>query len=288
MGRSRDKVRRPFLQKLRFKYRVSVLDENTLEEAWHMRISRLHIFLYVCGFIVITFFILATLIYVTPIRYYLPGYGDEGNRETVIAESMRADSLQKHMNLQAEYLTVVKSIIRGDIQAEEIQPLDTFMIEKNNDISLEKTNSEREFVEHFEEEEKYNLSTLDIRTNGNTAYVFFRPVRGIIEKPYNASERTYGVSIITSPSENVLSVLDGTVIYADFSFYNGWVIQVQHEGNYISVYKNNTRLLKKVGDFVYAGESIAITGDAENKDDHFYFELWNNGNTINPADIIIF
>lgn len=289
MGRSRGKVRRPFFQKMRFKYRVSVLDENTLEEAWHMQISRLHLFLYICGFIAIAFFTLATLIYVTPLRYYLPGYGDEGNRETVIAESMRIDSLQQQMDLQLNYLNVVKNIIAGNIEPDVIESLDSIVFEDKKDgLSLERTDKESKFVEKFEEEEKYNLSTFDTRIKNENAYVFFRPVRGIIEYPYNAPEGVYGITVITSPNENVLSVLDGTVIFADFSFNNGWVIQVQHESNYVSVYKNNTRLLKKPGDFVYAGENIAITGNPEEKEKHFYFELWNNGNALNPEDMIIF
>lgn len=279
---------RAFFDKMRFKYRISVLDENTLEESWHVRLSKLTLFLYVCVFILITFFILAVLIYTTPLRYYLPGYGDEGNRETVIAESMRADSLQKQMDRQVLYLNVIKDVISGNLDTADIKPLDSLvLIDKKDELALNKSERERSFIEQFEQEEKYNLSSLDSRRNNN-AYVFFRPVKGIIEQPFNLLEKQYGISILTSPNENVLSVLDGTVIYADYSFNNGWVIQIQHEGNYISVYKNNSRLLKKAGDIVYAGESIAITENAGMKDNHFYFELWNNGNAVNPEDLIIF
>lgn len=288
MGKKKDRDNRPFFKKIRFTYRLSVLDENSLEEKWHFRLSRLSLFLYVCIFIVITFFILAVLIYTTPLRYYLPGYGDEGNRETVIAESMRADSLQKQMDLQISYLNVIKDIISGNLETEEIEPLDSFIIlDKKEGGKLEPSERERMFTEQFEEEEKYNLSIIDTRARED-AYVFFRPVRGIVDQHFNPFEEFYGVSIITSANENVLSVLDGTVIYADYSFNNGWVIQLQHEGNYISVYKNNTRLLKKVGDIAYAGESIAITGNSTEKANHFYFELWHNGSAVNSEDIIIF
>lgn len=288
MKRRRERVDRPFLQRLKFKYRVSFLDENTLEEAWHVRLSRLSVFIYAGLFFLVTFTLFALIIMLTPLRYYLPGYGDEGNRETVIAESMRADSLQSQMNIQMEYLDVVKNIIAGDVKAEEVIPLDSFVVDRMNSLSqVEKKQAEADFVAHFEEEEKFNLFT-GVKPNEN-AYVFFRPTKGVISKHYNPYNQFYGVDIITAPNENVLSVLDGTVIYTDFSFTWGWVIQVQHEGSYISIYKNNTRLLRKVGDVVKAGESIAITGDANQKDDtSFYFELWNQGNTINPEDVIIF
>lgn len=288
MKRRRERVKRPFFQRLRFKYRVSFLDENTLEEAWHVRLSRLTVFVYLCLFFFITFAVFALLIITTPVRYYLPGYGDEGNRETVIAESMRADSLQNQMNLQMEYLSMVKEIIAGDIKSEEVQPMDSFVVDRMNSLAMvEKTQAEEAFVARFEDEERFNLLTIGGTTNEN-AYVFFRPAKGIISKKYNPLESFYGIEIITSSNENVLSVLDGTVIYADYSFDWGWIIQVQHESNYISVYKNNIRLLKKVGDIVRAGEVIAVTGDPNKKENNFYFELWNQGNAINPEDVIIF
>jgi len=288
MKKTKEKSNRPFLEKMRFKYRFSILDENSLDEKWHFRLSRLSLFLYLCIFIVVTFFVLATLIYTTPLRYYLPGYGDEGNREIVIAESLRADSLQKQMDLQISYLNVVKDIISGNLKMEEIVPLDSFIIlDKKDSLKLSWSDRERRFIEQFEEEEKYNLSIIDTRSKEN-AYVFFRPAKGIVKQHFNPAEKVYSVSIITSTNESVLSVLDGTVIYADYSFDNGWVIQVQHEGNYISVYKNNTRLLKNVGNIVYAGENIAITGDSVEKEKNFTFELWQNGNAVNPEDVIIF
>ena len=118
--------------------------------------------------------------------------------------------------------------------------------------------------------------------------VFFRPVRGIVQQHFDALGQAYGVSILTSPGESVLSVLDGTVVYADYSFDHGWVVHVQHEGNYLSIYQNNTRLLKKAGDIVHAGEAIALTGEADGAGKPFYFELWNNGHAIDPEDVIVF
>ncbi len=120
--------------------------------------------------------------------------------------------------------------------------------------------------------------------------MFFRPTKGVISSSFNMGEGQYGINIITSPNESVVSVLAGTVVYAAFTFDFGWVIQVQHEDNYLSIYKNNTRLLKKAGDKVKAGEGIAVTGEkAESKTGtQFYFELWKQGKPVNPEDVIIF
>lgn len=276
-------------QKIRFQYRVSVLNENTLEESWHIRLSRLSVLIYGSALVLITFVLLTILIFTTPIRFYLPGYGDSGNRVRIISQSMYTDSLLNKIELQSGYLAMLKDIISGEIKVDSIVSFDSVQMVNTAKEYLDKSKKEKEFVEKFEREEKYNLTTIDSKSNENM-YVFFRPTKGVISSTYSLSEKQYGISIITSPNETVLSVLAGTVVYAAFTFDFGWVIQVQHENNYLSIYKNNTQLLKKVGDNVKAGEGIAITG-GNNRDKsgvQFYFELWKQGKPVNPEDVIIF
>ena len=280
---------RSFLQKLRFQYRVSVLNENTLEESWHIRLSRLSVLIYGSSLVLGTFILLTILIFTTPIKYYLPGYGDTGNRGHIISESMYADSLLRKIELQAGYMDIMRDIIKGNIKPDSLLSLDSVQLKETATDYLEKSRKEKEFIEKYEREEKYNLSTIESKTNDNM-YVFFRPAKGVISTAFNLQENQTGISIITAPNETVASVLAGTVVYAAFTFEYGWVIQVQHENNYLSIYKNNTRLLKKTGDNVKAGEGIAITGESgENKTGtQFYFELWKQGKPVNPEDVIIF
>ena len=280
---------KPFIQKMRFKYRVSILNENTLEESWHVRLSRFSVFMFVSTFIVFTFILLTILIFTTPISHYLPGYGETGNRSNIIKESMRTDSLVKQVDLQEGYIDVVKGIIAGKMKPDSIASLDSIALKQRARILIEKSKREKNFVENFEKEEKYNLASIDTKPTENT-YVFFRPTRGVISSSFDLAEQQYGINLITSPNESVLSVLAGTVVYAAFTFDYGWVIQVQHENNYLSIYKNNTRVLKRVGDQVKAGECIAITGDATGKKagNQFYFELWKQGKPVNPEEVIIF
>lgn len=280
---------KPFIQKIRFKYRVSIMNENTLEESWHVRLSRFSVFMFGSAFVFLTFILLTILIFTTPISSYLPGYGDSGNRSKIIQGSMQADSLFRQIELQRGYIDILKGIITGNIKPDSIASLDSVELKEKAKVFLEKSNREKKFVEKYEEEEKYNLASIDAKPNENM-YVFFRPTRGVISTAFNLAEQQFGINLITSANESVVSVLGGTVVYAAFTFDFGWVIQVQHENNYLSVYKNNTRLLKKVGDEVKAGESIAITGDATGKNtgSQFYFELWKQGKAVNPEDVIIF
>lgn len=278
-----------FLHKLRFQYRVSVLNENTLEESWHIRLSRLSVLVFSSSLVLATFIVLTILIFATPIRYYLPGYGETGNRGRIISESMLADSLLHDTKLQSGYLNVIRSIIDGSIKPDSIASLDSVQLKELARDFLEKSRTEKNYVKDFENEEKYNLATIESDNNENI-FVFFRPTKGVISSTFDLAEKQYGISMITSAGETVQSVLAGTVIYSGFTFDFGYVIQVQHENNYISIYKNNTRLLKKAGDNVRAGEGIAITGNESDTKTgtQFYFELWQMGKPINPEDVIIF
>ena len=278
-----------FLRKIRFQYRVSVLNENTLEESWHVRLSRFSVFLYASFFILITFFILASIIIYTPLKYYLPGYGSSDDRLEIIGKSMQVDSLLSQMEMQSIYLEVLKGIITGDIEHDSVQMSDTIPLKERAEIMLEKSKAEKEFVERYEAEEKYNLASLAYQ-EVEKVLVFFKPVKGVISASFNAQDKVYGISIVTAPREAVVSVLAGTVVYTSYSFTYGWVIHIQHEDNYISIYKHNTQLLKKPGDMVKAGEVIAFTGDeAEAKSgNHFSFELWKQGKPVNPEEVIIF
>jgi len=280
---------KPFIAKLRFKYRVSILNENTLEESWHIRLSRFSVFMLGSTFILVTFVLLTILIFTTPISRYLPGYGETGNRSNIIKESMRTDSLVQQVDLQEGYVDIIKGIITGKMDPDSIASLDSIALKQRARILMEKSKREKTFVENFEKEEKYNLASIDTKPTENS-YVFFRPTRGVISSSFNLGEEKYGIYLITSPNESVVSVLGGTVVYAAFTFDYGWVVQVQHENNYLSIYKNNTRVLKKVGDEVKAGESIAITGDATGKKagSQFYFELWKQGKPVDPEEVIIF
>ena len=201
---------------------------------------------------------------------------------------MRADSLLRQMDLQATYLDMVKNVITGELHVDSVFLTDSMeQVSMMKDL-IEKSKNEEEFCRNFEEKEKFNLLLTDTKINENS-YVFFRPNRGAISSHFNLLEQQYGIRMLTTPNENILSVLAGTVIYAAYTIESAWTIIIQHENNYLSVYKNNTRLLRKSGDTVKSGETIAIGPNVTNNTaEQFYFELWKDGHAVNPEEYIIF
>lgn len=281
---------RGFWEKVRFKYRVSILNENTLEEAWHARLSRFSVFVWTCLFFILTFAIFALLVYCTPIKHYLPGFEDAGVREVIMNEAMRVDSLQTQLNRQQDYTAILRGILSGEIAVDTVTSIDSLTEMHREKVMLEKSALEQRFCDEVERKEQYVLSQIGDKQEASL-YIFFKPVRGVITSPFDPNEQRFGITVTTAPDEVVMSVLAGTVVFTDFTLDNGWVIAVQHEDNYLSVYKHNFRLLKTVGESVRAGESIARLGGTAADDRaglYLEFELWKNGVPVNPEEVIAY
>lgn len=280
--------KKKFIQRMSFKYRVSILNENTLEEAFYVRLSRFSVFIYAGVFLLVAFVLLSLLIFFTPIKHFLPGFADSAVRSELISETMRLDSLTREINLQNTYVEVLKDILSGNIPIDSIRK-DSLELTDWKSLSLDKSEREKEFVEEFEQDEKYNLSSIPLPKE-EAVEVFIRPAKGVITQSFSPDLGNFGVKISTSPDEAVLSVLKGKVVLVDYSLKLGYTIVIQHNNGFLSIYKNNERAVKTIGDEVRAGEVIGIAGAAQNQttESFLLFELWQKGKSINPSDYIIF
>lgn len=280
--------RKHFWKNIKVKYKLTVSDESHLQDVFSMRLSKLTVI--VAGFLLFlfTFLLVGILILVTPIKNYLPGYLDAKFRKDVVNYALVVDSLSQVAKVQEAYLDNIKSILQGDIKADTVKPIDSMQYDTSFK-ELYQTKKEDEYRKEFEEKEKYNLSLYsELQTSGLPN--FFPPVKGIITSKYDYQKSHYGIDIATAENQIVVSVLDGTVIYAGFDLDVGYVIQVLHNNEYISIYKHNARLLKKEGDVVKGGEGIAIVGNTGKitTGAHLHFELCHKSNFVNPEDYIVF
>jgi murein DD-endopeptidase MepM/ murein hydrolase activator NlpD len=276
-----------FWEKVRFKYKLSFLNENTLEEVLSFRLSFLSGVLTLAGFIVFLVVLTSAVIINTPIRNYLPGYLDSEIRRQMMENALKADSLEQVIKSQFQYLDNINAILRGDSPVAEIQEPDTTSVRIE---SLNKSETLTDFVRNFEAEEKYNLNLLNSSTALPENLLFYRPVRGLVSSHFSLQEKHYGVDIAATPKESVLATMKGTVVFAGFDANGGYVIQIQHSSGFVSIYKHNAILLKKQGDEVNAGEAIAIVGSSGNLSSgtHLHFELWYRGKPIDPEEFIVF
>lgn len=278
-----------FWKRIRFKYKLSFINENTLEEVWSFRLSQLSVFisLGVFAFSLVAF--TAFIIIMTPIRNYLPGYLDVEVRKEIVQNALRADSLERMIEIQNLYLKNVTGIISGTIELDSIREIDS-LARVDADFEIPRSPEEEEYVKNFEQEEKYNLTVLNTNPLPMDGLFFYKPVNGVISSHYQADIHHFGVDIAAASKESVLATLDGTVMYAGYDPNQGNVIQLQHKNGFVSVYKHNELLLKEPGEHVVAGEAIALVGNTGklSTGPHLHFELWYNGKPVNPEDFIVF
>ena len=277
-----------FWKKMRFKYKLSFLNENTLEEVFTIRLSRLSGILTLLAFIVLLITLTAIVIIKTPIRNYLPGRLDSEIRQAMMDNALRTDSLQQQLDIQSKYLSNVGGILRGDMKVDKVHDVDT--LTDNTHINLEKTKQTEEFIRNYEEEERYNLNVVHTSQMRPDNIFFYKPVKGIVSSGFNSREKHFGIDIAANPRESVLATMKGTVIYAGFDANFGYVIHIQHSNGFVSVYKHNELLLKKEGDEVNSGEVIALVGNTGNLSTgtHLHFELWYRGKAVDPREYINF
>lgn len=284
----RKKGRKAFWHNIKFKYKLTIINENTLEEVVGIHVSKLNglsVLLFACTII---FIIAASIIAFTPLRNYLPGYMNSEVREMVVSNALRADSLRLALEKQNRYIMNIQDIFSGKIHVDTIQSIDSLTNLRAEQL-MERTKEEEEFRQQYEEKERYNLRAID-NSNAVSGLIFFKPVNGVKEVNFNPEEKHYGIDILTSDNENVVAILDGTVIMATYTVSDGYVIQVQHAQNFISIYKNCGSLMKEPGDKVKGGDVIALVGKGndEHKESYLHFELWRRGVPINPGNYVVF
>ena len=231
----------------------------------------------------------SVIIITTPIRNYLPGYLDVEVRKDIMQNALRADSLERIIYMQGKYLNNVVAILTGTMPVDTVRRVDSASIIKA-DYNIPRSEKEEDFVKETYEKEKYNLTSLNPNTLPTNVIFFYKPVKGVVSSAYDASKNHFGIDLVGAPRENVFATLEGTVIFTAFDPQFGNIIQLQHRNGFVSIYKHNELLLKRMGDKVVAGEAIAIIGNTGelSTGPHLHFELWHNGIPVNPEDYISF
>jgi len=282
--------------RLRDKYRLVILNDETFEETVSWRLSRLNVFITI-GILAIVLIVLTIfLIAFTPLREYIPGYADVTLSRRVNYLLMKTDSLEVEARQKNIYIENINRIIEG----REVLDDSTSLLQASKGIDYENidyTHSPEDSMLRSEYENGtsydlyYNESEELSRVNpARTNFTFFNPLKGIITSEFDLSLNHYGIDIVSKENDAVKATLDGTVLFADWTVETGHVISIQHRDNYISVYKHNSVLLKKAGNFVKAGEPVAIVGESGELTTgaHLHFELWYNGTPVNPLEYIAF
>ena len=292
---SENKPKERFIDRLKFKYRFVVFNDQTFEEVWNFRLSQLNVLAAFGVLIVLLTGLLFVLLLYTPLNAFLPVYTDTPTQRLVYENALRLDSLEYELQVRDRYLMNLKNLIEGKLP-------ETDSIVFAQDTATHRTNipsahSEADSLLRLQVEKEEQTSAITALVgSGNTKQEirnihFFPPInKGMVVNTFNREEKHFGIDIVAAPNEGIMAVLDGTVISAVWSLEMGYVLQIQHDNDLVSVYSHNSALLKKTGDEVKAGEIVAIIGNTGEltTGPHLHFELWHRGIALNPENYIVF
>ena len=284
----KDKKKGKFKQKLTDKYRLVVLNEDTFEERFSLKLSRLNVFVLGGVFSILLIVITAVIIAFTTIKEYIPGYASSKLKADAIKLTFDADSLKQKLAILENYTKALKPILTGEISSEEIDSLQVkarqITIDENE---LDASKEDSLFREKIDRETRFAILNT---AKSNVKIVFFAPLKGTISQDFEATSKHFAIDIVAKTGTPVKAVADGTAIFSGWSAETGYVLLLKHDNDYISVYKHNGNLLKQQGDFVKSGEVIASVGSTGelSTGPHLHFELWKGGYAMNPTNFIDF
>lgn len=276
------------MKRLRIRLRLTVVNERTYEEVVSYILTPLNMIIMFGGMLLVFGLTVYLLVAYTPLKkYVIPDFADMSIREEARAARIKADSLSETVRKNEKYLSDLKVVLSGGTLSND-SDTSAHAEAQTADLNYQVSGVDNTLRQKISDQDRFSLSSEEESASMRKGPLLFKPVNGTVTSMFNPKEGHYGVDLAAPKDDPVKSVLDGTVIFASFTANEGNVIQIQHSNNYISIYKHNSVLLKKSGDHVKAGESIAFIGDSGEYSDgyHLHFELWVDGYPANPLDYL--
>jgi len=284
-----NKNKKKFAKKLLHKYRLVVLNEDTFEERLSFKLTKLNVFVVVTLSAIILIAGTTFLIAFTGLREYIPGYSSAALKKQATELAFKTDSLQTALVLNNQYYASIRKVLSGDLEPANLNKDSLPKTIPGEPVMLDLSPSKADSLlrDEVAQEDKYNV----LESAGSAMnFALFPPVKGPISEKYKLKSKHYAVDVVVAKNAPVKAVADGRVIFAEWSAGTGYVIIVEHDFGMTSVYKHNSSLTKEQGDFVRSGEVIATAGSTGelSTGPHLHFELWKEGNPVNPTDYIDF
>lgn len=285
------KKKKGFFERLRYKFRLIVYNDNTFEEVFWIRLTRLNVFIVLMVGAFLLIFATTVLIAYTPLREFIPGYPTGETTQLIKINNIKVDSLENEILIRDAYLANLKLIISGENPNTVSRKIIIDSLKNYKNINLNITEKDSMFRSQVDAEDQFSISN-NINKNDDIFKLlhFYFPVKGMITDKFDVKAKHYGVDIVTKPDEVVLATLNGTITFSGWTLETGYMIEIQHRNDLISAYKHLSHVFKTAGTKVKAGEVIGIVGNTGEftNGPHLHFELWYKGNPLNPEDFIVF
>ncbi|MEG0789446.1 MAG: M23 family metallopeptidase [Alistipes sp.] len=274
------------------KRRISVLDAVDRSEEWHIHLSPANIFAAFVSFVLMLFILILSLVAYTPVLEFLPGYRTEANRsrDMLIHNVIRLDSMERVMNVMMTYNNNIALIMEGKTPV--VRSLSGIDSVRSDKALVVPSREDSLLRAQLEGGGAYGLGhTNTSRRAVRESIEMVTPIEGIITDRFDIKQGRYGVRLAASAATRVSAIDNGTVVMSLWTPETGYIIQLQHAGNLLSVYKNMSKSLVSTGQTVKSGEQLGYSAEATTEKGGikpFEFELWSNGKPVDPVDYMIF
>ena len=283
------KQKKNSINKLIRSYKVVISSEDTFEERLSFSTNKFNVFLVMTLYSIILIAFTISVVFFTQLREMVPGYSSSDLLTQAIYLTKKTDSLENELELNNTFYKSIENVLSG--KTEQIIYKDSLNINNeidNIDLQAVLANAEDSILRKYvEEEDKFNLTKNELVIENK---MFVNPVKGQITQKFDPLNNHFALDILVDTGTPVKSILEGKVIFSEWSVDTGHVLIIDHGDDIISVYKHNSKVLKTQNNFVKAGEVIAYSGNQGtlSTGPHLHFELWKNGTPINPEPLFNF
>ncbi len=287
---SKKRLKRQLIKKKLFtKNRLVILNEESFEEIFSLKLTLMNVFVVATVGTVLIITTTTFIIAFTPLREFIPGYASDKLKKDATELALKSDSLTNAVNKNEAYIASIKKVLTDDLELAKFNKDSIYATRAENaeTVEIKPSAAELKLREEVAREDKYNLFE---KAKSNAAVVLFPPVKGSITEKFSSKNRHFAVDVALALNTPIKSILNGTVIFADWTPSTGNVLILRHNNGFISVYKHAASLTKSQGDVVRSGEVIALAGSTgqESTGVHLHFELWKDGYVIDPTQFIEF
>jgi murein DD-endopeptidase MepM/ murein hydrolase activator NlpD len=273
------------------RYQLIIRNEENFAEKTSVAFTYSKIILFSVILFSVVFLISLFLVNTVLEKWFDPKYEQTVLNQQLYGLKLKVDSLALEVERKDMFIANIQRVLSGDTSdfndpAEVMKGSQQTLTRPSN---LKLNRSDSAFRKEFEQSD-LSMITLTSSRGRELKETFFSPISGFISDRYDVKKGHFGVDVVAKKNEPVKCIAEGTVLFSSWTQDAGYVLVIQHSGNLISVYKHNADLYKKVGTFVNAGDIVSIVGNSGELTNgpHLHFELWYNGNSINPEEFVTF
>jgi murein DD-endopeptidase MepM/ murein hydrolase activator NlpD len=253
------------------------------------------------SFFVIAGIVLALLVY-TPLGRLVPIPNSELEQrygKQIVSIQHQLNNLLEEMITLRSYNTQLRKALGEDAATADSLQRPTLLTDeairqtKSDVAENEPVKGQRDLMPSREESAEYSSSlyahsSAEINT-GSYNFPLVMPADGFISRGFDAERRHFGIDIAGKEGSAVHAAADGNVVFAGWTYDDGYLMIVSHAMGYVTTYKHNQALMKTTGASVRRGDVIALLGNTgkTSSGPHLHFELWKNGIVINPDNYLL-